>query len=402
MPPSRSPRYVPVDELMPRITVDQVAAFYGAALPELQRTGDEIRAACFLACGKAQETGPRALAIQDAEPARPWMCHQYGCGKHGNLVGLCDLLKPGDSHGGRPRGERFKAIAADLRAMVEGTLSSPEACARPAVPPAAAMKQATNIPLARSENPKARALVDLDRKFVRSLEELPPAASAYLRRRPWLTEDLQRKWRVGYLPRDAGEDRAGGTMRGSIVYPLQSERGEVLTWFGRDPAFEEKHRQWEAAGRSGREPEKCHFVKGFRRGLELFGQQSARLNEPGYRAWIEEHGVLVVEGPNDVIRLDALGIPAVGLLSNVATDEQIGKIAGWAQRIGRGRAILLLDCDPEGENGAREILYSLAQRCDVRLAWSDESHQQRFRGCQPEALSADQVASLAASWTLVA
>ena len=45
---------------------------------------------------------------------------------------------------------------------------------------------------------------------------------------------------MGYLLRNAGGDSAGGTMRGKIVYPVLSERGELLTWFGRDAEFEEK------------------------------------------------------------------------------------------------------------------------------------------------------------------
>ncbi len=37
---------------------------------------------------------------------------------------ICDLLKPGPNMGGRPRGDRFEAIATDLRMMTEGTLVS--------------------------------------------------------------------------------------------------------------------------------------------------------------------------------------------------------------------------------------------------------------------------------------
>src|SRR5205807_7234868 len=91
---------------------------------------------------------------------------------------------------------------------------------------------------------------------------MTPKASAYFRRRPFLTPEACRKWRMGYLPRDAGEDRSGGTMRGKVVYPWLSEEGEVLTWFGRDPEFEDRHRKWEGTDKSEREPEKFHFVKG--------------------------------------------------------------------------------------------------------------------------------------------
>ncbi len=40
-------------------------------------------------------------------------------------------------------------------------------------------------------------------------------------------------------------------MLGKIVYPYFSETGELLTWFGRDPEYEEKHRKCEAAGNPG-------------------------------------------------------------------------------------------------------------------------------------------------------
>ena len=96
---------------------------------------------------------------------------------------------------------------------------------------------------------------------------------------PFLTipadPDVCRRWRMGYLPRDTGgEDKSGGTMRGKVVYPYLSDSGEVLTWFGRDPEFEDKHKAWEGTDKSEREPEKFHFVKGFHRGLELFGQHA--------------------------------------------------------------------------------------------------------------------------------
>ena len=105
---------------MPQVSLEQVALHYGVTLPELRQVGIETRSRCFLACGRQGETGDRALAIQTGHPAKQWACHQYGCGKSGNLVSLCDLLKPGASGNGRPRGDRFKEIAADSLAIVEG------------------------------------------------------------------------------------------------------------------------------------------------------------------------------------------------------------------------------------------------------------------------------------------
>jgi hypothetical protein len=179
------------------------------------------------------------------------------------------------------------------------------------------------------------------------------------------------------------------------VYGYRDEEGNVLTWFGRDPDYEEKHRGWEATDRSEREPDKFNFVKGFHRGLELFGQNGReRLAQPGYREKLKELGLIVVEGPNDVIALDRLGVPAVGICSNVVTDEQVEKLVRWANELAGGAVMLMLDCDREGDNGARECLWKLALRCRARLAWSSDSHGGRFKDRQPESLSVDDWSSL--------
>lgn len=396
--PREKNAFINVDELLPQVSLEQAAAFYGVALPELKRIGAETRTRCFLNCGRTEETGDRALAIQTDHPARQWKCHAYSCGKGGNLVSLCDLLKPGDSAGGRPRGDRFKAIAADLQAMARGIAPAEPPSPRPATVTAPIPKPKLNVPLAQSNNERARALTDLDRKLMVDLAEMSPKAAQYFRRRPFLSSEVCRKWRVGYLPHDVGgEDKAGGTMRGKIVFALLSEKGEVLTWFGRDPEFEEKHQLWITGGRVDREPEKYHFVKGFHRGLELYGQHGAvRLKEPGVRERLRELGLVVVEGATDVIALSELGVPAVGLCSNHVSVDQAKKLARWAKELAGGVVTLMLDCDVEGENGARQTIWTLAQQCRVRLAWSLDMHGGRFKGRQPESLSAEEWATLAA------
>jgi hypothetical protein len=47
-----------------------------------------------------------------------------------------------------------------------------------------------NVPLAKSDNERARGLVDLDHKFVVDPAEMPPAASRYFRQRPFLTPEV--------------------------------------------------------------------------------------------------------------------------------------------------------------------------------------------------------------------
>jgi hypothetical protein len=166
---------------------------------------------------------------------------------------------------------------------------------------------------------------------------------------------------------------------------------QVLGWIGRDPAYEEKSEQWKKSDRSKPEPGKHRFPKGLHRGLEFFGQQGWRLHEPGYREAIERRGILVVEGFNDVIALDTLGIPAIGPMSNRMTEAQVEKLAHWARRLAGGKVSLMLDCEDTGDNGAKEAAWQLLQRgLDVRLAWSQAMHDGRFRGRQPESLSREE------------
>jgi len=375
--------FIKVDDLMPQVSLEQAAAFYGVALLELHKVGAETRAKCFLQYGRAQETGDRALAIQTEHPAKQWHCHQYGCGKSGNLVSLCDLMKPGGAAGGKPRGDRFKAIAGDIQAMIGGVVRS-EAPA-PAVEAKTAPPK-VNLPLKDSENVRARGLTELDQKFVLDVAAMPPGASAYFRRRPFLSPEECKKWSEGYLPRDAGgDDKSGGTMRGKVVYPYRSESGDILTWFGRDPDFEDKHKSWSATDKSDREPEKFHFVKGFHRGLELFGQH--RLRDPLHAEKLKALGLVVVEGSNDVIKLDTLGVPSVGLCSNTITREQAKKTAKLARELAGGIVTVFLDCDTEGENGMKQCLGYLSQLTPVRLAWTTKMYGGKFKDRQPESLT---------------
>lgn len=389
--------FVNVDELMPQVTLEQAALYYGVALPELKKIGAETRMACFLNCAKMQATGERALAIQTDDPAKKWKCHQYGCVCGGNLVSLCDLMKPGANAGGRPRGDRFKDIAKDLQAMVGGEVRSALAAAQVATPVPVPPPR-VNVLLKNSENERARGLIELDKKFVLDVAAMPPSASAYFRKRPYLTPEVCRQWRMGYLPRDVGgQDKSGGTMRGKIVYAYLDEAGEVLTWFGRDPDFEEKHRKWETSEKQDPEPAKFHFVKGFHRGVELgFGQHQFRAEGVREQEALEGLGLVLVEGPNDVIRLSTLGVPAVGLCSNQITREQAEQAARLARELVGGVVTVFLDCDAEGLAGMRQCLGYLAQLVPVRLAWTDRMFAGKFRGRQPETLTADEWAEIAA------
>ncbi len=222
----------------------------------------------------------------------------------------------------------------------------------------------------------------LDEKFVVDVAAMSPKASAYVRRRPFMTSELMRKFRCGYLPNDAGS-----LLRGHFVYGWADANGDILTWFGRNLNYEEQHEKWKRAGDSKDEPSKFRFVKGFHRGLELFGENIFR-REAGEVT--KEIGVILVEGPNDVMNFNNLRVPAVAVCSNTITDEQAEKVAALARKFGDDTVSVMFDLDREGQNGAKQAVIELVQRCRVRLAWTPDLDGGRFVGRQPESIAVDE------------
>jgi len=189
-----------------------------------------------------------------------------------------------------------------------------------------------------------------------------------------------------------GGDKRGISLRGQIIYPVLSEDGKVLAWVGRDPNYEQKDcdfvRLSPAERTAGSAPMKYRFPKGFHRGQELFGQHSSRLKEPNYREFIQQHGLILVEGFNDVINLDSLGIPALAIMSSRMTDEQGEKVIRFTKQLGINRVNLMFDCEDTGTEGAKDALWFFAERqLDVRLVWSQAMHNGEHCGKQPESLS---------------
>jgi len=168
---------------------------------------------------------------------------------------------------------------------------------------------------------------------------------------------------------------------------MLTEDGQVLTWFGRDPEYEGKMLEWTSAGKEGKEPEKFHFVKGFERGLELFGQHC--FSDDGFRERVRATGLFIMPGPNDVIALDALGGCAVGLCGTTVTSEQMEKLAAFVREM-KSVVTVLFDCDEPGELAARVAVVELAQCCPVRLAWSPQMHGGTFKGREPNSLTPEE------------
>ena len=383
-----------VDQLQADTSLNEAAAKCGVTL-DAHGSGQEVRLDCSFGC-QGDHCGRREIAVNTENPQKVFMCHAYQCGFRGNLL----TLMHGWLTGTRPAGEKLKGdefhrvknILASDATLATKTDSSPPIITTSESPSPVAER---NIPLVESDGAKIRELATLDEKFLVDVATMPPATASYVRRHPCLSPESMKKWRSGILPLHGGNDKRGFSLRGNVIYPVRSEDGQVLAWIGRDPTYEQKERDFTrltpAERTEATAPIKHRFPKGFHRGLELFGQQASRLKEPGYRESITRHGIIVVEGFNDVIGLDNLGIPAVAIMSNRITEHQIEKIARWAKQLADSRVSLLFDCEQTGDDGAKEALWLFSERgLDVRLGWSHAMHGGAFKGRQPENLSREE------------
>lgn len=394
-------RYIDVDRLQSETTLEQAAAQCSFPL-DVKGSGPEIRLDCPFGC-PGDHCGRKEIAINTANPQKIFQCHAYQCGFRGNLLTLMHGFLTGSQPAhGKLKGDEFQRVKKVLASEGDVAASRPDAKpAEPAAPPVAAPRP-TNRALAESPDERVRELHNIDEKFIRDVAEMNPAAAAYVRRHPCLTPESMTKWRCGYLPNDGGGDKRGWSLRGSIIYPVLSEHGKVLAWVGRDVLHEQKEREFQQfapVDRSGKEPPPKHrFPKGFHRGLELFGQHVTRLQEPGYREFVTQHGLIIVEGFNDVIGLDNLGVPALGIMSNRMTEAQGEKIVRFAKQLGIKRVNLMFDCEDSGVEGAKDALWFFAeQQFDIRLVWSPTMFGAAFSGKQPESLTREDVTTLLGS-----
>lgn len=394
--------YANVDDAQAQTTVQEAAAKCGVTV-EVCGGGRQVRLDCPFGCS-GDHAGKRELSVDTSNPQKVFACHAYGCQVRGNLLTLMHGWLTGTRPtGNHLKGEEFKRV----RRVLVGDTTPAAADAKTAPVPGAAKTKAEvtrNRPLALSENEKARELTTLDGKFLRDVAVMPPSAAAYVRRHPVVSVPAMEKWRIGVLPLDGGTDKRGWALRGQLLYPILGEDGNLLAWVGRDPQFETKEQAFNALPPERRakekKPAKHRFPVDFHRGLELFGQHAGRLAEPGYRDSIAACGVIVVEGFNDVLGLDALGVPAVAIMSNKITEQQVAKVERWAKALGGGKVSILFDADDAGDHGAKEAQWLFGQRgLEVRLGWSKAMHGGRFAGRQPENLTNGEWALIRATIT---
>lgn len=400
-----------VDELITQTPLALVLAHYGLPAPQSDR---EYRMNCVFNESCSDSSYGNLTVRQDV--AKQIYCHT--CETRGNLLTLIHGL---ETHrppsGGRLRGQEFKDAVKKLK-EINGIVSySPPAnviAPRPRTPqreikpvegdsgstashPNASKEQKpavplVNTPLKRHDKEAARELENLYQELITDVAQMSPAAATYVRKRPWMTAELMQKWSIGWIP---GNGRSL-FRKNYFVYTHRNLKGEVISYSGRDLTFESKWDEWQRAGKpEGKKPAKHRYVAGYHRGIELYGAIASRLNEPALKASLDKYGLIVVEGMNDVIRLDELNLCAVGITSNRATDTQVASLVQFAQQVSNNRILLLPDCDEEGETGFKDLLWKLAEaQVHTRLGPTSKSHNGQFVGRQPEDLTIGDLSSI--------
>ncbi|MEM9942076.1 MAG: DNA primase [Planctomycetota bacterium] len=366
-----------VDDLVHSTSLESVLSAYGKLLPK--SSSGEHRMDCVFneACS---ESTYGQLSIDQNSKARLIYCHS--CGVRGNLLTLIHGLETGrPPAGGRLKGDEFLAASKRLQNLSDSSGQQQTRNRTPESKPAADKPVEKNVPLRVHEKEAARKIEDLYKDLVTDLSVMPPNTASYFRQRPWLTPEVCEKWGVGYVPKNGRS-----LFKRYVVYTHRDQRDNVLSYSGRDAGFPAKWEKWIADGRpEGKQPTKHKFVSGYKRGLELYGQQSKRLQEPRLVESLKKRGLVICEGPNDVIRLDCLGVCAVGLCTNKATSEQIEKTAAFSKQVANSRVVLMHDNEPEGIEGFKPLAWELMQRgLSVQIGWPNDPV---FLGKQPEDIS---------------
>ncbi len=383
-------KFIPVNELLPRTTLEQFVTRYNFET-EIKQSGNEEKIRNPFACEKC---AGNSQAVSVNWQSGVFTSHCYHCSTRGRVTTLLFGMKYGrQPSGGKLQGQEFKDIAADIAQVANyGTNDvSTEALPskRPAVAKIESPPRKINLPLHKNEDPRIAKLEHLSDGFAFDVDEMNGCATSYLAKRAYFTQDVMKQWGVGFLP-----SNSKSMLRGNMVYELRNERSEKIGYVGRDLAFEDKIRKWENSDRTSKQPIKAKFPPGFAKGEFLYGAEAKRLQNETAKAQLADTGLLVLEGMNDTIALDQHGLLSVSLCTNRITDGQIEKLARWSHDLAGGKITLMLDNDREGFEGSLDSLKKLAAHAHVRTVWTPDCFGGKYRGKQPEELERSELLEL--------
>jgi DNA primase len=165
-----------------------------------------------------------------------------------------------------------------------------------------------------------------------------------------------------------GHHSGKGIMAGRIAIPIANAEGQIVAYVGRWPGSEPP----EAEG-------KYRLPLGFHKSLEIFNLHRAK-------ACAREHGLVIVEGYFDVMRLFQYGVcHAVAVMGSTISEAQEQLIL---DAVGpQGRVTLCFDGDQSGQSCTQDALQRLSQCVFVRAV-------RLGANIQPDDLQEDEVKAL--------
>jgi DNA primase len=183
---------------------------------------------------------------------------------------------------------------------------------------------------------------------------------------PYLTERGFSPETIAFF--EAGFHGGKGIMHGRVVIPVHNVHGELVAYAGRWPGNEPPDGEG-----------KYKLPPGFHKSWEIFNLHRAK-------ACAREHGLVLVEGYFDAIRLYQSGVchavAIMGSTLSMVQEELILEAVGP-----QGRVTLCFDGDESGQTATHDVLERLSQRVFVRVVSLDD-------GVQPDDLQPEEIKAL--------
>lgn len=198
------------------------------------------------------------------------------------------------------------------------------------------------------------------RRYYSQLQQTPEALS-YLMNERRISEDMIRKFVLGFTPKDEYKNRQDVSNIGSrIVFPIfaDSRQATVLGMAYRRIVDDGTAKYINDPNQSGTNGQDPNVAGVFTKGDLLYGLYQAA------KAIKEQRYIIVVEGYFDVIAMHQAGIcNTVGTMGTAMTEKQADLIAKKAKTV-----LLMMDSDDAGKNGMKHAAKLLVKRgLDVHI-----------------------------------
>jgi DNA primase len=345
-------QWVDIKMVRESVSIEQILEYYGLG-DDLIRKGDQLVGACPIHKG----TNKNQFHISVSKGI--WRC-----------FGNCTSNKALHNGGGN---------LIDFVIVMEG-IDEPNAARKAALliqewfglaPPRTSRTPAETRPRAVSQAPtpspvKSAPAVTATPEDPKSNTPLPFAFKHLDISHPYLRERGFSPETIAFF--EAGFHGGKGIMKGRIVVSVHNELGKLVAYAGRWPGNEPP----EGEG-------KYKLPPGFHKSLEIFNLHRAK-------ACAREHGLVIVEGYFDAMRLHQSGVchavAIMGSTLSIVQEELILATVGP-----RGRVTLCFDGDESGQAATQDALERLSQHVFVRRVMLGD-------GIQPDDLQPDEIKSL--------